>query len=189
MPSNPTSGHDRSADVHAAIKMGIAAMERRDYESAFKVLSAVYEKRAIGTPLEGLSYYGLLLAMIEKKNKLGIDCCRAAISSQFYDSAHYINLIKIYNLAKSRRLAIEVLEEGMSRMPKDESLLKMRDQMRYRSRPVVSFFHRDHVVNQYLGRIRGRQPQLYLGMQVGVMVIVLIVMFVLTFAWLRQQSL
>ncbi|HEY5609971.1 MAG TPA: hypothetical protein VIL97_02090 [Thermoanaerobaculia bacterium] len=172
---------------YAAIKVGIAAVEREDYSSALKILHAVYSGRAGEVPTEGLSYYGLCLAVVEKKNKLGIDYCRKAIQSQFYDSDHYANLVKIYLLAKSRRRAVEVLEQGLKRLPGDPKLLSVRAAMRYRVASPIRFLHRDNFLNQIFGRLRHRQ-KLRRVLQIAVGVVLLLATFAITLRFLLRAS-
>ncbi|HVT02050.1 MAG TPA: hypothetical protein VHL58_01600 [Thermoanaerobaculia bacterium] len=150
--TGPPSGND--SEFYAAIKMGITAVERGDFSAALRLFRAIYEKNPEAAPVEGLSYYGLCLARVEKKLKLGADLCRKAIQAQFYDSAHHGNLIRIYLQAKNRRAAVKVLEEGLSRMPKDGTLLALRDQMNYRAPVPILFLHRDNPVNRVLGHLR-----------------------------------
>ena len=147
-------GASNDSEYYAAIKMGVTAVERGDFPSALRVFRAIYEKPAQNVPSEGLSYYGLCLARVEKKQKLGADLCMRAIQEQFYDAAHYVNLIRIYLQAKNRRSAVKVLEDGLSRMPKDATLLNLRDEMKYRAPSPIGFLHRDNPLNQALGRLR-----------------------------------
>lgn len=145
-----------AGQIHEAVRIGIAATEREDYEGALKLFSIVYTA-GNEVPVNGLSYYGLCLAKAERKFNAGVQLCEKAIDSQFYDSAHYINLIKLFLSAKSRRKAVEVLETAIARMPTDPRVQAMRAEMGYRARPVIRFLHRDNPVNVILGKRRKRK--------------------------------
>jgi tetratricopeptide (TPR) repeat protein len=103
---------------------------------------------------EGLSYYGLCLALVEKKYKQAIEWCKLAIEQQFYHPAHYLNLAKVYLAQSNRKKAVEALDAGLKIHPEDEELLSARKEMGVRARPPVPFLDRAHPVNQSLGRAR-----------------------------------
>ncbi len=163
-------GSTDTSDYYAAIKLAAAAVAREEYEAALPVLKAVYQYPD-KAPAEGLSLYGLCLALVEKKNKQGIELCERAIAAQAYDSSHRINLIKIYLHNKARKKAVDTMEQAVKALPKDRQLLAMRDRMGYRQRAPVPFLHRDNTVNQYLGRRRNR-PQVSRAPVSGVVKIV-----------------
>lgn len=150
---HPTHGSDQP-DPYSAIKVAAAAVERGDLEGALRLLKLLYEKGLDSAPAEGWSIYGLCLALVENKNKLGIDYCTRAVEMQPYDPSHRVNLIKVYLQNKSRRRAVEILEDGLKATPKDSALIEIRDAIRYRKPPVIRFLHRDNVVNQVLGKLR-----------------------------------
>lgn len=177
-----------AADVHTAIKVGVAAAERRDYETGLKVLRAVYAGGIEGAPPDGLSAYGLCLAMAGGKRKEGVDYCQAAIRAQFYESRHYINLIKLYLAAQNRKKAVEVLEQSLKTMPEDKRLLALRNEMGYRARSTIPFLHRDHALNQSLGRLR-RRPKALLAIKTALGALVGAVLFLIIFriVWTSLQ--
>jgi tetratricopeptide (TPR) repeat protein len=144
-------------EVTAALKAGIAAAERKEYESALRIFSAVYASSPNVGGAEALSYYGLCLAKVEKKFNPAIKLCQRAIELQFYESEHYVNLIDVYLLAGSRKRAVETLERGLAKIPRDPRLVAKRASMGFRSDPVLRFLHRDNRLNIALGRMRHRR--------------------------------
>jgi hypothetical protein len=142
-----------SQEVHTAIRMAAAAVERQDYKTAFRLLQAIYQTGG-APPAEGLSLYGLCVAVVEKKTKAGIEHCNRAIERESYDSRHRVNLIKLYLAIGSRRKAVEVLERGLASTPDDDALIAMRDRMGYRHHNPIPFLDRDNPLNQLLGRKR-----------------------------------
>lgn len=138
-----------------AIRTAMAAADRGDFATALRVLRAVYEEQ--DAPADGLSLFGLCLALVEKKTKPGIELCKRAIDLQSYDARHRVNLIRIYLAQNSRRKAVEVLEEGLRQLPDDSALLKMRVEMKYRQRSAIPFLKRDNPLNAFLGKMRRKQ--------------------------------
>ncbi|MGK2856227.1 MAG: hypothetical protein ACSLFQ_03370 [Thermoanaerobaculia bacterium] len=141
--------------LQQALRVAIAATDRGDYAGAMKVFNAVYGDPNLGAPPDGLSAYGLCVAMEEKQTKKGIDLCRSAITAQGWDSRHYINLINLHLKKANRKSAVEVLEEGLGRMPKDSALTATREKIGYRKAPPIPFLSRDSVINRMLARKRG----------------------------------
>lgn len=140
--------------LQQALRAAIAATDRGDYPGALKVFTAIYGDPAIKAPPDGLSAYGLCVAVEEKQSKKGVELCRAAIAAQFYDSRHYSNLVKLYLKRANRKGAIEVLEEALAQMPEDATLLALREKMGIRDKPPISFLSHDNLLNRLLPRKR-----------------------------------
>lgn len=102
----------------------------------------------------GLSYFGVCLAMVQKKIKPSIDLCKRAIELQFYNTDHYANLARVYAVAGHRKKAIDVVEQGLKTHPDDESLLAVHRELGVRSRPPVPFLERSNPINVSLGQAR-----------------------------------
>ena len=102
----------------------------------------------------GLSYYGLCVAMIEKKYKAAIDLCRRAIELQFYNGDHYANLSRVYLAAGHRKKALETVEAGLKLDPDHEGLLAARHLVGVRAKPAVPFLDRANPINVTLGQSR-----------------------------------
>lgn len=110
----------------------------------------------IRTPKDanGLSFFGLSIAVMQKKFKPAIDLCRRAIELEFYNGDHYANLARVYVAAGNRKKALETLEQGLKLVPEHEYLLEVRKSMGVRSRPAVPFLDRSHPINVTLGQSR-----------------------------------
>jgi len=102
----------------------------------------------------GLSYFGVCLAMVQKKIKPSIDLCKRAIELQFYNVDHYANLARVYAVAGHRKKAIDVVEQGLKTHPDDESLKAVHRELGVRSRPPVPFLERSNPINVSLGQAR-----------------------------------
>lgn len=102
----------------------------------------------------GLSYFGLCLALVQKKYKTAIDLCKRALDLEFYNGDHYANLARVYIAAGQRRKAIETAEAGLKVVPEHEELMKVRHDLGVRARPAVPFLDRDHPINVSIGQSR-----------------------------------
>ena len=68
----------------------MVAVERGDYEQGYSALQAAYGNGRVVLPPDGLSHFGLCIAVMEKQTRKGAELCRTAIELQFYDSVHSI---------------------------------------------------------------------------------------------------
>lgn len=147
------------AGVIGRIQIAIDAVHRDEYLRALTIFSEAYGElgeAALRDPraAEGLSYFGLCAALVEKTYKHAIDLCRKAIELQFYHAPHYMNLSRVYAAAGNRKKAIEILDDGLKVAPDDERLVARRHELGLRARPVVPFLPRDSGINVALGRAR-----------------------------------
>ena len=102
----------------------------------------------------GLSFFGLCLALVQKKFKPAIELCKRAIELQFYNGDHYANLSRVYAAAGNRKKALETVESGLKLLPEHESLIEARTMLGVRSRPPVPFLDRSNPINVTLGQAR-----------------------------------
>jgi len=162
------------------LTVGIAATDRGEYENALRVFSAVYTKVPADQMPHGLSSYGLCLARVEGKRKLGAELCEKAIKLQSYEGRHRANLVRVYITAKNRRKAVDVLDDSLRRLRNDPELLRVRQEIGYRRSPQIGFLSRTNPINKLYGRFapklkrRGKiilitiASLLYVGAVVGV---------------------
>jgi tetratricopeptide (TPR) repeat protein len=130
-----------------------------DYLHALTTFLDIYgtdESPPLNTPkaANGLSYFGLCLALVQKKYKTAIDLCKRALDLEFYNGDHYANLARVYAAAGNRKKAIETAELGLKVVPEHEDLLEARRELGVRSRPPVPFLDRAHPINVTLGQAR-----------------------------------
>ena len=141
------------------IEEAIQAVREEDYLRAHTLFVDVYgneDSLPIRTPRDasGLSYFGLTIALMQKKFKPAIDLCRRAVELEFYNGDHYANLARVYLAAGNRKKAYETIEQGLKLVPEHEYILTVRKNMGVRSRPVVPFLDRSHPINVSLGQAR-----------------------------------
>jgi tetratricopeptide (TPR) repeat protein len=141
------------------VEEAIQAVREEDYLRAHTLFVDVYgneDSLPIRTPRDasGLSYFGLTIALMQKKFKPAIDLCRRAVELEFYNGDHYANLARVYLAAGNRKKAYETIEQGLKLVPEHDYILTVRKNMGVRSRPVVPFLDRSHPINVSLGQAR-----------------------------------
>jgi tetratricopeptide (TPR) repeat protein len=141
------------------IKEAIEAAQREDYLRALTLFLDVYGSED-DAPLtgakaaSGLSYFGLCLALVQKKYKPAIELCKRAIALEFYNGHHYANLTRVYLAAGNRKKALETAEQGLKLIPDDDAVLAARKMVGVRAKPPVPFLERSHPLNVTLGQKR-----------------------------------
>lgn len=143
----------------AALELAIQAAREEDFLRALTLFLDVYgteDAPPIRTPKDasGLSFFGLSLAVMQKKFKPAIDLCKRAVDLEFYNGDHYANLARVYLTAGNRKKALETIEQGLKLAPGHDYLLEVRESMGVRSRPAVPFLDRSHPINVSLGQSR-----------------------------------
>jgi tetratricopeptide (TPR) repeat protein len=141
------------------IQTAIEATKDEEYLRALTLFVEVYEAEdapSVSSTLSasGLSYFGLCLALVQKKYKLAVELCKRAIDLQFYNGDHYANLVRVYLAAGNRRKAIETAEQGLAVHPDHDEILAARKQLGMRAKPAVPMLDRTHPINVTLGRKR-----------------------------------
>ena len=147
------------SEISQILTRGVDLTARGDYAAALPILAAVYKTVPPEQNPYGLSAYGLCLSKIEHKNKLGAELCEKAIKLQGYEGLHWANLVRLYIGVKNRKKAVEVLENGLKKHPKDSKLLKVREEIGYRKAPYLHFLPRTHPVNKFYSRSTGSVKQ------------------------------
>ncbi|MFA6956444.1 MAG: hypothetical protein WC538_11285 [Thermoanaerobaculia bacterium] len=158
MNTPPDNAPRSEREIFAMIKAGVAYVERGDYKQGFASLNAVYGRSGeLPPPPDGLSHYGLCVAILERQTRKGAALCRTAINHQFFNSAHFVNLVRLYIIRGNRKAAVETLHEGLTRLPNDRALLTVQDEIGHREEPIVGFLHRDNPINEALGKMRAKK--------------------------------
>lgn len=147
------------SEANQKIAQGIIATRNEDYLQGLTLFLDVYgtedQPPISGTKAaEGLSFFGLCLALVSKKYKTAIDLAKRAIDLQFYNGDHYANLTKIYVAAGNRKKALETVEAGLKLLPDHDGLVETRQSLGVRSRPAVPLLDRSNPINVSLGQAR-----------------------------------
>jgi len=140
--------------IQQALKAAQSAVDRGDHAGALKVYKAIYEDPRISAPADGLSGYGLCLALAENQTKKGMELCRTAIATQFYDSRHVVNLVNLHLKKGNKPAAIETVKEALGRQPKDSALLALKEKLGIREAPAIRFLSHENLLNRIFSRRR-----------------------------------
>ena len=130
-----------------------------EYLAALTMFLEIYgteERPPLTNPkaANGLSFFGLCAALVQKKYKEAVELCKRAIELEFYNGDHYANLTRVYMAGGNRKKALETAEAGLKLLPDHDELLKARAELGIRSRPPVPFLDRSHPINVTLGQSR-----------------------------------
>ena len=101
------------------------------------------------------SYYALCIAKERGQVKKAMLLCKDAIEREPDNSAHYLNLGRIYLFTRKKEEAIAIFREGLTHETNEEIIEELNNLVPRRS-PLISFLHRDNPINKYLGIILGK---------------------------------
>lgn len=141
-------------EIEQALRAGIAAVRKEEYLIAFHHFAGLYSGGFIPGTAEGLSYYGLTLALLNKKYKEAVELCTKAIKLQLREPNHYVNLAKVFVAAENRKKAVQTLEAGLKRIPNNKIILSYWKTIGVRAKPTIPFLARNNPINVALGRKR-----------------------------------
>jgi len=141
------------------VREGIEATEEEDFLRGLNIFLDAYGTDQLpliqsGKATQGLSYFGLCIAMIRKEYKQAIELCRRAIDLEFYNANHYANLARIYFVQGNRKKAMETIETGLKHDIKNERARAVRRMLGIRSKPALGFLDRSNPINVSLGQAR-----------------------------------
>jgi hypothetical protein len=145
-----------SAQKHKYIDEAKKLLRRGGGLSALNTLKDAL-KRFPEDPLL-LSFYGFLVASVEKNPKGGIDTCEGAVKSAKGSSKGgrviaecYLNLGKARLRHNNRSGAMDAFREGLKAEPGHRDLMWELKKMGTRRRPPIPFISRNNPINKYLG--------------------------------------
>ena len=136
-----------------AMRLGIEAARKADYLRALTLLNEAYSADQVPAP-DGLSHFGLCVALVQKTYKPAVELCKKAVELQFYNAEHYANLARVYVAADHRKKALSTIEQGLKMVPDDQSLLAVRKELGLRRKPPIPFLSRSNPLNVAMGRQR-----------------------------------
>ena len=141
--------------VPEKVRQGIDAARRGKYLDALATLGNFYDQPGSAEQSsDGLSWYGLSLAVINKDYRHAVEVCNVALERQPWLAIHYVNLAKIYLGSGNRKKAVEVVDRGLKVQPNDQELKSLRQQLGVRARPAVPFLDLSHPVKVTIGQVR-----------------------------------
>jgi len=102
------------------------------------------------------SYYGWAVATVEHRLERGLGLCREALRADGSCAEVYLNLARVLMTHGRKAEGIRYLKRGLMVDPHDATLIQEWRRLGMRRPPVLPFLPRRHLVNRWLGRVRGR---------------------------------
>lgn len=111
-----------------------------------------------------LSYYGCLMAVVERKASSGAKICSNAISlakrsrnfGGFIHPLFYLNLGRCYYAGGQRKKAIDTFMEGLRVDPNDNDIRQELKRIGIRKKSLIPFLPRNNPLNKYIGLLISR---------------------------------
>lgn len=123
------------------------------FESAIRLER---EHRVTRPQMRYLSYYGVSLAQARRATPDSVRACETAARVDFFNPDLHLNLGRVYLIAGKRSSALATLERARRMAPWHKGIQAELSRLNRRSSPPVVWLDRDHLLNQVLGRLRGR---------------------------------
>lgn len=98
------------------------------------------------------SYFAFCIAKERGQPSKAISLCEESIKKEPDNSAHYLNLGRIYLLIDKRADAINIFREGL-KYELNSQIVDELNRLGTRKPPVIPFLKRDNPLNKYLGVI------------------------------------
>lgn len=133
-------------------KCGIRLLRDKSYASALAYFRRAHELERNNPYF--LSYFGLALALAERKWADAERLCESALPMKRNQAQLYLNLAEVCLLAGKKRDAVETLEVGLQHASRDVRLQRMIQSLGVRTDSVLGFLDRRHPLNRTLGKIR-----------------------------------
>ncbi len=100
------------------------------------------------------SYYGLGLALAERRLDRALELCRTAAKQEFFNPDLYHNLARVHLAFGFKAEGLRYLRRGLMIDPGHEAMRSELVELGRRRSPVLGFLPRRHPVNRWLGRWR-----------------------------------
>ena len=141
-----------SADEHFA--RGRARFEAGAEEAAFEHFRAAYGLQR--SCARYASWYGLCLALVERRFNKGLELCRCSVKEEFFNPELYLNLARVHLAFGFKAEGLRYLRRGLMIDPSNDTIREEVARLGRRQQPVLRFLPRRHPLNRLLGRVRRR---------------------------------
>lgn len=148
-------------ELNQAAKRGVEACKKGRWKEGLAVLGTLAEIDRQGAELNGqfYSYLGYGIARYEHRVKEGLALCQHSIKVQFYEPDNYVNLARVYLLARNRRKAVEALTRALKLNASHVGARNLAHEIGWRRPPVLPFLSRNNFLNRFLGKMRHQMRQ------------------------------
>jgi tetratricopeptide (TPR) repeat protein len=104
------------------------------------------------------SYYGLCLALAERRFDKALHLCRSAAKEEFFNPLLYHNLALVHLSFGFKAEGIRYLRRGLMIDPGNDLIAATLQDLGVRRRPPLRFLARRHALNRWLGGLREFLP-------------------------------
>ena len=104
------------------------------------------------------SYYGLCLALADRRFDKALRLCRSAAKEEFFNPVLYHNLARVHLTFGFKAEGIRYLRRGLMIDPGNELIAASLHELGVRRRPPLRFLPRRHMLNRWIGGLREFLP-------------------------------
>ncbi|MGH7288285.1 MAG: tetratricopeptide repeat protein [Myxococcota bacterium] len=140
----------RSVTAEESYRRGRDHLERGETQSALDHFRTAHQVDRANPRYR--SFYGLGLALVERRFDRALELCRSAAKEEFFNPELYHNLARVHLAFGFKAEAIRYLRRGLMIDPGNGAMQAELRGLGMRRRPVLSFLPRRHPVNRLLGR-------------------------------------
>ncbi len=109
-------------------RKGLEAVVDQNYVEAAmhfrRAMDIEHQRRILQPDMRYLSYYGLCRAMAHDKIQDGLHACKRAARARNRDPEMFLNLGRVYLLARKKRLAYDTFRTGLRLAPGHQTLAR-----------------------------------------------------------------
>ncbi len=139
-----------NADDH--FRRGREALARDDQAQALECFRLAHQVDRANPRYR--SFYGLGLALVERRFDRALELCRSAAKEEFFNPELYHNLARVHLAFGFKAEAIRYLRRGLMIDPANQAMHTALAELGVRSRPPLGFLPRRHPLNRALGRLK-----------------------------------
>jgi len=140
----------RSVTAEESYRRGRDHLERGETQAALDHFRTAHQVDRANPRYR--SFYGLGLALVERRFDRALELCRSAAKEEFFNPELYHNLARVHLAFGFKAEAIRYLRRGLMIDPGNAAMQNELRVLGMRRRPVLSFLPRRHPVNRLLGR-------------------------------------
>ncbi len=140
----------RSVTAEESYRRGRDQLERGEAQSALEQFRTAHQVDRANPRYR--SFYGLGLALVERRFDRALELCRSAAKEEFFNPELYHNLARVHLAFGFKAEAMRYLRRGLMIDPGNAAMLAEVQELGMRRRPVLSFLPRRHPMNRLLGR-------------------------------------
>jgi tetratricopeptide (TPR) repeat protein len=140
----------RSVTAEESYRRGKDQLDRGEHQAAFEQFRAAHHVDPANARYR--SFYGLGLALVERRFDRALELCRSAAKEEFFNPELYHNLARVHLAFGFKAEAIRYLRRGLMIDPGNGAMQDALRDLGVRRRPVLAFLPRRHPINRLLGR-------------------------------------